>query len=515
MLIVTSKQMYQAECNAVERGMTFPRLMENAGKACADIITKKFCISKENPRKVLVICGKGKNGGDGFVIARKLWETGCDVTVMLACGEPKAKDAADMFTLIESTSADIIRYDNNLTVLKPYLDKAEIIVDAVFGTGFIGALDQSLSVLAKAVNATKAIKIAIDIPSGANCDSATIEGTVFKADMTVAISAYKPIHVIKPCNTCCGRTVIADIGIKPEDFRKLDTVVCKTYDAADVKALLPKRKPVSNKGTYGHTLCVCGSMKMAGAAALAVNGALRSGTGLVTAAFPMSAYPAIAPKLTESLLLPLESSFDGTFAFAALADILEASKRATAALIGCGLGFTKDTVRLVSNFIKEINVPTVIDADGINAVSKNIDILKEAKAPIIMTPHPGEMSRLCGRSIAEIIANPVSIAYEFAITHGVTLVLKGANTVVCSAESEEIYVNTTGNSGLAKGGSGDLLAGITASFLAQGMMPFEAAACAVYIHGLCADAVAEKTSMRGMLPSDVLDYLPTLFSKFE
>ncbi|MBO5410324.1 MAG: NAD(P)H-hydrate epimerase, partial [Clostridia bacterium] len=248
MLIVTSKQMYQAECNAVERGMTFPRLMENAGKACADIITKKFCISKENPRKVLVICGKGKNGGDGFVIARKLWETGCDVTVMLACGEPKAKDAADMFTLIESTSADIIRYDNNLTVLKPYLDKAEIIVDAVFGTGFIGALDQSLSVLAKAVNATKAIKIAIDIPSGANCDSATIEGTVFKADMTVAISAYKPIHVIKPCNTCCGRTVIADIGIKPEDFRKLDTVVCKTYDAADVKALLPKRKPVSNKG---------------------------------------------------------------------------------------------------------------------------------------------------------------------------------------------------------------------------------------------------------------------------
>lgn len=515
MLIVTSKQMYQAECNAVERGLTFPRLMENAGTACTEIIKTRFCISKENPRKVLVICGKGKNGGDGFVIARKLWETGCDVTVMLACGEPKAKDAIDMFSLVESTSAEIIRYDNNMTVLKPFLDKAEIIVDAVFGTGFSGALDQSLSVLAKAVNAAKGVTVAIDVPSGANCDSATVEGTVFKADMTIAISAYKPIHVIKPCNSYCGRTVIADIGIKPEDFKNLDTVVCKTYDAKDIKTLLPKRKPVSNKGTYGHALCVCGSMKMTGAATLAVGGALRSGTGLVTAAFPTSAYPAIAPKLTESLLLPLESSFDGTITLSALPEITEAAKRASAALIGCGLGFTKDTVRLVSNFIKGINIPCVIDADGINAVSKNIDVLKEANAPIIMTPHPGEMSRLCGKSIAEIIANPVSVAYEFAVTHGVTLVLKGANTVVCSAESEEIYVNTTGNSGLAKGGSGDLLAGITVAFLAQGMKPFDAATCAVYIHGLCADAVAEKTSMRGMLPSDVLNYLPTLFSKFE
>ncbi len=515
MLVVTSKQMYQAECNAVQRGISFPQLMENAGQACADIIIRHFCITKETPRKVLIISGKGKNGGDGFVIARKLWENGCDVTVMLACGEPKAKDAADMFSLVESTSAEIIRYDNNVTVLKPYIDKAEIIVDAVFGTGFSGSLDQPLSVLAKAINASAAKKVAIDVPSGANCDSATIEGTVFNADITIAISAYKPIHIIKPCNTCCGRVVVANIGITKDDFEKLDTVVCKTVDVKEVKAMLPKRKPVSNKGTYGHALCVCGSMKMSGAATLAVNGALRSGAGLVTAAFPQSAYPAIAPKLTESLLLPLESAFDGSFAFSASSAIVEASKRATSVLLGCGIGFTKDTTRLVQNLIKEIKVPMIIDADGINAVSTNIDILKEAKAPIIMTPHPGEMSRLCGKSIAEILANPVSVAYEFAQEHGITLVLKGANTVVCSAEKEEIYVNTTGNSGLAKGGSGDLLAGMTASFLAQGMDAYSACVCAVYLHGLCADLVAEKTSMRGMLPSDVLNYLPTLFSKFE
>lgn len=515
MFVVTSNQMYQAECNAVKRGISFPQLMENAGQACAKIIKKHFCISKQNPRNVLVICGKGKNGGDGFVIARKMWEYGCDVTVMLACGEPKAKDAIDMYSLVESAGIDIVRYENNLTVLKPYIDKAEIIVEAVFGTGFSGSLNQPLSVLAQAVNAAKAPVVSIDVPAGADCDSATVQGTVFKADMTIAVSAYKPIHIMKPCCKHCGRVVTADIGITDDDFKNLDSVACITLGAQDIKNMLPKRKPVSNKGTYGHALCVCGSMRMTGAACLSVGGALRCGAGLVTAAFPQSAYPAIAPKLVEPLLLPLESNFDGTFAIAAIAGILEASERATAVLMGCGLGFNKDTTRLVTTLIKEIKKPMIIDADGINALSTNIDILKEAKAPIIITPHPGEMSRICGKSIAEILENPIAVAYEFAKKHGITVVLKGANTVVCDGKTDKIYINATGNSGLARGGSGDLLAGMAVSFLAQGMNPFDAAVSSVYLHGLCADAVAEKTSMRGMLPSDVLNYLPELFSKFE
>ena len=515
MFVVTSNQMYQAECSAVKRGMTFPQLMENAGTACAKIIKKRFCITRENPRRVLVICGKGKNGGDGFVIARKMWEYGCKVTVMLACGEPKAKDAADMFSLVESAGIDIIRYDSNLTVLKQYLDETDIIVEAVFGTGFSGSLNQSLSVLAQAVNSASTPLVSIDVPAGANCDSATVSGTVFKADITIAVSAYKPIHIMKPCCKYCGRLEVADIGITDEDFKSLDSVACFTLDARDIKEMLPKRKPVSNKGTYGHALCVCGSMRMTGAAYLSVSGALRCGAGLVTAAFPKSAYAAIAPKLTEPLLLPLEPNFEGTLAFSAMADILEASKRASAVLIGCGLGFNKDTVHLVTNLVKELKAPMIIDADGINALSTNIDILKEARAPIILTPHPGEMSRLCGKSVAEIIENPIATAYEFAKEYGVTVALKTANTVVCGGNPVKIYVNATGNSGLARGGSGDLLAGMAVSFLAQGMSPFNAAVSSVYLHGLCADAVAEKTSMRGMLPSDVLNYLPELFSKFE
>ena len=514
MYILTSKQMYQAECNAVERGISFPQLMENAGTACAQLIKKHFCITKENPQNVLIICGKGKNGGDGFVIARKMWEYGCDVTVMLACGEPKDRISQDMFSLAESTGIDIVTYNNNLTLLKTHIEKADIIVDAVFGTGFSGALNQPLSALAKAVNSAKAKTVAVDVPSGANCDTATVEGMAFKADMTIAISAYKPIHILKPCNSFCGRIVVADIGMIESDFKKLDSVTCFTLDSREIKKMLPKRTPVSNKGTYGRALCVCGSMKMTGAAVLSAGGALRTGAGLVTLAFPQSAYPAIAPKLTESLFLPLESNFEGTFAFSALSGIIDAAKNSTAVLIGCGMGFNKDTARIVHSAVKEIKSPIIIDADGINALSTNINILKEAQAPVILTPHPGEMSRLCGRSIAEIIASPVAVAYEFAKTYNVTVVLKVANTVICSPD-DRIFVNPTGNAGLAKGGSGDLLAGMTVSLVAQGMEPFDAAVCAVYLHGLAADVVAERTSMRGMLPSDVLDFLPELFSKFE
>lgn len=515
MFVVTSNQMYQAECSAVKRGTTFPKLMEDAGSACADIIRKNYCIGRQTPAKVLVICGKGKNGGDGFVIARRLWEYGCLVTVMLVCGEPQAKDAIDNFLLLESAGIDVIRYNDDLPLHRELINSSDIIVDAVFGTGFSGRLDPDLSRLAKAVNSSGAKKAAVDVPSGANCDSASIEGAVFKADLTIAISAYKPIHIMKPCCAVCGKTVIADIGIEDEDFKALDSVACLTYDARDIKRMLPKRKPVSNKGTCGHALCVCGSMRMTGAACLAVGGALRCGAGLVTAAFPQSAYAGIAPKLTEPLLLPLDSNFEGTFSFNALADIFEASKRASAVLLGCGIGFNKDTTRLTLNLIKEIKKPVIIDADGINALSTNIDILREAQAPVILTPHPGEMSRLCGKSIAEIVANPIAAAYEFSREYGVTVVLKGANTIVCGCDPTRIYVNPTGNAGLARGGSGDLLAGMTVSLLAQGMKPFEAAVCAVYLHGLCADAVAQKTSMRGMLPSDVLNYLPEFFSKFE
>lgn len=515
MFVVTSNQMRQAELNAVKRGVSFRELMEKAGTACAEIIQKHFNITRDAPKNILVLCGKGKNGGDGFVIARKAAEYGCKTTVALVCGEPRAKQAADMFALLDKTQIEVIRIDESPLELEKAVNEADIIVEAVFGVGFKGSLDASLSRLSGAVEASGAKLVCVDVPAGVDCDAASVRGAAFKAYMTIAISAYKPVHIIKPCNRYCGRLALADVGVTDEDFRKIDSVVCFTLDSNDIKNLLPKRKPVSNKGTYGHALCVCGSVKMTGAAYLSVSGALRCGVGLVTAAFPREAYCAIAPKLTEPLLLPLETNFEGTFAYAAAADVIDASKRASAVLVGCGIGYNEDSEKLMKTLVRELKIPTVIDADGINALSSNIDILKEARAPIILTPHPGEMSRICGKTIAQVVENPIGTAYNFAKEYGVTVALKTTNTIVCGGSPTRIYVNATGNSGLAKGGSGDLLAGMTVSFLAQGSSPFNSAVSAVYLHGLCADVAARRTSARGMTPSDVLNYLPRLFSKFE
>ena len=514
MYIVTSKQMYAAESNAVKRGTTFSELMERAGYACAKIIYDTYCNEKAKT-KVLVISGKGKNGGDGFVIARALWEKGCDVTVLLAYGEPRDGDSLENYNLLDSAGIPVRRYNGSAAGIMDLLKSNEIYVDAVFGTGFRGKLDDDLSLLAKTVNALGHALVSIDVPSGADCDAASTEGEVFMPDLTIAISALKPIHVMKPANTVCGEVKIADIGIEPGDFETKEISPCYTLKASEIKKMLPIRKPVSNKGTYGHALCVCGSMKMPGAACMSVKGALRTGAGLVTAAFPRSAYPAITSKLTECLLLPTEENFDGTFAFTAVSAINEAEKKCNAALIGCGIGFNQDTARVTEKFLKGISIPVVIDADGLNILSRNIDLLKDILAPVVLTPHPGEMSRLTGKSVKDIVSNPIEICRDFAAKYNCVVVLKVANTVVCDCGKAPIYINTTGNSGLSKGGSGDLLAGMIVSLIAQGMEPYEAAVAAVYMHGDAADELAQKTSMRGMLATDLIDYLPAYYGKYE
>lgn len=515
MFVVTCKQMYNAECNAQKRGISFPQLMENAGCACADIIRDKFGISDKSSKKVLVLCGKGKNGGDGFVIARRLCEYGADVTVMLVCGEPKAEDSVSMFAKLNSFAVEVFRYNGSADTVKPLVARADIIVDCMFGTGFDGMLPGPASALTELVNASNSYVVAIDVPSGANCDSAKIIGEAIRADLTVAISAYKPIHIMKPFCEYCGECVIADIGITKEDFASLGKLICFSCDDNDIKELMPVRKSVSNKGTYGHALCICGSKMMQGACVLSANAALRSGCGLVTAAFPDDAYPAVAPKITEALLLPLDSNADGTLASSSLQKLNDAAARANAVLLGCGIGFNSETKELVCSFLCENTKPIIIDADGINAVATNINVLKALRAPAVLTPHPGEMSRLCGKSIGEIVLNPIQCAIDFALEYKVTVVLKGANTVVCTPDPINVYINPTGNSGLAKGGSGDFLAGMIVSFVAQGMSLFDASVAAVYLHGKCADITAAELSMRGMLPGDMLTRLPKLLSNFE
>ena len=286
-----------------------------------------------------------------------------------------------------------------------------------------------------------------------------------------------------------------------------------SHTAGEISSFFKKRDPFSNKGDYGRALLICGSKRMQGAAVLSAAGALRSGAGIVCTAFPDKAYPAIASKLTESLLLPLDSDEDGFFAQSCIDAALEEMKKADAVLIGCGMGITAGTKRLLKEVIKECRVPLVIDADGINILSKSINIIKSARCPVVLTPHPGEMARLTGFTVDEIQSDRINTARRFSDEYGVTVVLKGAGTVVCSPEDEKIYVNTTGNPGMAKGGSGDLLAGIITSFLSQGMSCKTASVCGTFLHGMAGDIASEKLSQTASLPSDCANFLSEAFKK--
>ena len=507
MKIYTERQMRAAEQAAADGGVTFLRLMENAGAACAAEIRARL----QPQQKTVILCGKGKNGGDGFVIARKLSEAGFAVVVLLVQGQPRDEDALYMLGKLDGSDVRVFDLTQN-DAPRRLIPEADVLVDAVFGIGFRGVADETLAELFRMVNAAKGTVYAVDLPSGLACDSGEAAGESICADYTLAISAGKLCHVLQPAAARCGRVIPVRIGVEDVYYKHMP-YYAYTFSPKEVRKVFPVRPAVSNKGDFGKVLCICGSMSFAGAAVLSAQGALRSGAGLVYAAFPQSAYPAIGAKLTEAVLLPMPDDTEGRFAASAIPHVLEAMRGKQAIVLGCGLGQSAGTRELVETVLQSAECPVVLDADGINLIAGNIDILRSAKARLILTPHPGEMARLAGVAVDDVQRDRVGTACAFAGQYGVTLVLKGANTVVASPEGGAVYLNTTGNAGMAKGGSGDFLAGLLGGFLAQGVR--FAAETAVYIHGLCGDRAAEKLSGRGMLPTDCIAMLPYVLSEFE
>ena len=507
MKIFTERQMRDAELSAAQAGMSFLRLMENAGSACAAEIRTRT----DKSQKTVVLCGKGKNGGDGFVIARKLAEEAYSVAVLLVQGQPKDADASYMLTKLSGTGVGVFDLSQD-NAPRRLIAEADVLVDAVFGIGFRGAADDALAEQFRLVNNAKGTVFAVDLPSGLACDSGEIGGETIRADYTLAISAGKPCHILQPAAERCGTVVRVRIGIEDTHYKNMP-YYAYTFSNKEVRAAFPTRPAVSNKGDFGKVLCICGSRGFAGAAVLAASGALRSGAGLVYAAFPQSAYPAVGAKLTEAVLLPCPDDVEGRFACASIPYLAEAMQGKQAIVLGCGLGQSAGTRELAEFVLSNASCPVVLDADGLNLLSSDISILRKAKCRLYLTPHPGEMARLLGVSVSEVQKDRVKSASDFAAQYGVTLVLKGANTVVAGAKGGAVFINTTGNSGLAKGGSGDFLAGLLGGLIAQGVhFPAETA---VYLHGLCADRAAEKLSMRGMLPTDCIRELPLVLSEFE
>ncbi len=515
MRIVTAEQMKRVEQAAAQEGLAFGRMMENAGAVCANWVLAHLIKRPETP--VAVLCGKGKNGGDGFVIARKLHRAGCRVTVVQTA-EQAAGDEGEMLAKLLEYPVPVVRSFSDVFDPKALLAKQEILIDALFGTGFRGQPDAQTAQLITAMNAAAAPIVSVDLPSGLCCDSGEAQGCFVHAAYTLAIAAQKPVHILQPAAAFCGAVVTLPIGLTDAQFQRCGADGLFSYEMQELKRLLPPRSPLAHKGDCGHVLSICGSRTMQGAAVLAARSATVCGAGIVTAAFPESAYPAIGAKLTEQLLTPLPGNRQGSLSVKALPALLAAAEKADAVLLGCGLGLNLDTREIVYTLLEQCRKPLILDADGINAVAADINMLKKLKSPLTLTPHPGEMARLTGEAPQSDYRARIQTARRFAEEYGVTLVLKGTNTVVASGGSQAIYLNRSGNAGLAQGGAGDMLAGMLAAISAQSggaLTPMQTACCAAYLHGAAADKAAQDYSQRGMEVTDCIRALKHMLRSFD
>ena len=502
MIITTADEIRAIEVREDEIGTKFLALMEKAGSGCADLIMEEYA---PDGGPVTVVCGSGKNGGDGFVIARKLLRAGYDVCAVLAFGEPKAADAVENFRRANDLAVPMFSW--GAPEAEEAVKTAQVLVDCMFGIGFRGAANELQSEVFSAMNEAPGDTVSIDVPSGVVTDTGEVLGTAVKADRTIAISTLKPLHVLYPAREYCGEIRILDIGLLPASYEAV-TPRLHTLDGEEAAALLPARSRTAHKNDAGHILSLCGSYRMPGAACLCANAALRAGAGLVTAAYPESAYPAVSSHLTEAMSLPLPAAEDGTLSVDSLPVLKAFLDRATVLVAGCGLGQSDDVRAVLTELLKTFEGPALLDADALNNLAGDLPVLKERTAPTVLTPHPGEMARLTGKPVSELLTDRVSAAKTFADEYGVTVLLKGPDTVIASCDSEEIFVNATGNEGLAKGGSGDTLSGILGALLAQGTAPFEAAAAAASYHGQAAEYAALDRALRSILATDLIEALP-------
>lgn len=515
MRVITAAQMKAAEQSAFIRGINETRLMENAGSACARIIREQILADWADIKTITVLCGSGNNGGDGFVIARKLSADGYKIQTVQVKGPPHSEASVQMLNLLERLDTKILQFHAGDARLMKVIEQSDMIIDCLFGTGFQGAARPDDAELFRFINQSKAFVVSIDVPSAINCDSAVLPDDCVKAHCTIAIAALKPAHVLPPVKTNCGRVIIAEIGLSESDFITAAPECDSSLCADEVKAFFPVQKTISHKGDYGRVLSVCGSVNMPGAAFFAAQAAVSSGAGLVQAAFPEAAYPAVAAKLAEPVLLPLDTSQCGMIRTTSLPVLLQQVRKADALLIGCGLGISTDTVEVVRNLLACCECPAVVDADALNIIARYPDMIEPMLNAYIFTPHPGEAARLLDTSVEAVESDRFAAARAISQRFGCVCLLKGAGTLISVPGSKSVCINTTGNPGLAKGGSGDVLAGMVASFLAQGLGLFESAASAAYIHGLTGDKVSEKYSVRGNSPSACLRELPFVLSAFE
>ncbi len=480
-------------------------LMENAGRTASRILLEKINISKKN---IIILCGPGNNGGDGFVMARYLYSRcRCLKIILLVENKKLSGDALLNYKRALKLNICIIECisDKIDDKIKKELTESDIIIDSIFGTGLRAAPEGRFAEIISFTESLNKFVMAVDIPSGILGDTGEIPGHTLSCDICATFGFPKPAHYLSPGKEKRGELFVCDIGIPlsvSKSFSENIHILSKNY----IKSIFPERKKNSHKGDFGHLGIIGGSRQKPGAALMASLAAHRAGAGLVTLCMPESVEQQTLPETMKFYM----SSEKGVFSENGINQLDSFIKNKTAVVIGPGMGTSRGCKKILEALLKKSEIPLVIDADGLNILAQNKELLLLLNGNIILTPHPKEMAGLSGKSIKDIMSDQIGAAKDFALKYNCNLILKTSTSVIASPDAD-IRINTTGNSGLSTGGSGDILAGITGSFLAQKMSPSHAAHASVFIHGMSGDELSLSKGPFGFLPTETAENLPFIF----
>lgn len=512
MIVVTANQMQALDRQTIDKfGIPGRVLMENAGRGATHAFLQN--VYQKDRGRVGILAGRGNNGGDGFVMARYLSQKNIPVTVYLLSTADKIEgDAAANLKLLSASSVKLVEVPDETRFLEKQseLKHTAYWIDAILGTGLKSDVKGYFRRVITFINDLKRPVFAVDIPSGLNSDTGQPCGACIQALATATFGFAKIGHVVHPGATFCGHVDVIDIGIPP-GLASAAGVRQHLITGTHIKSLLAHRDPDTHKGQTGHALIVAGATGKTGAAMMTAASALRAGAGLVTLGIPHSLNPILESRLTEAMTIALPDQGTGLLLEEAFPDIVQAVQGKQAMALGPGLGMASHTRNLVYRMIKEIDLPLVIDADGLNNLTGRIGCLEGRQSATILTPHPGEMGRLTGVSSSQVQSDRVTAARNLARQTKTFVVLKGARTLIAQPDGA-VWINPTGNPGMASGGMGDVLTGLITGLMAQGHTALNACLIGVYLHGLAADMLSTKAPW-GYLATEVMDTIPLAIQK--